>query len=87
MQLASLKDEKSLKLKVADEFMAMGGGDLEELAFDQNRVSPDLSFSFSPELSLDLGYVNRYQSKTRGGYLDQHILKMVVKHQLKSAKK
>lgn len=87
LPLASLKDEKSLKLKIANEIMAMGGGDLEELAFDQNRVSADLSFSFSPALSMDLGYVNWHQSKTRGGYLDQHILRTVVKHQLKSAKK
>ncbi|GAB2483910.1 DUF2490 domain-containing protein [Algoriphagus taiwanensis] len=87
LPLANLKDEKSLKLKIANEIMAMGGGDLEELAFDQNRISADLSFSFSSALSLDLGYVNWHQSKTHGGYLDQHILRTVVKHQLKSAKK
>lgn len=87
LPLANLKDEKSLKLKIANEIMAMGGGDLEELAFDQNRISADLSFSFSPALSLDLGYVNWHQSRTHGGYLDQHILRTVVKHQLKSAKK
>lgn len=38
--------------------MTMGGGDLEELALDQNQFSADLSFSFYPVLSLDLGYLN-----------------------------
>ncbi|WP_187175827.1 DUF2490 domain-containing protein [Algoriphagus sp. AK58] len=85
--IAKFSDQKSLKLKVADELMAMAGGKFQEFTFDQNRISVDLSLSFSPLLSLDLGYVNWYQAKISGGYLEQHILRTVIKHQLKSSKK
>lgn len=85
--LANWSEKKSLKFKLADELMAMAGGRMQELTFDQNRISADFSINFSPLLSLDLGYVNWFQSKPSGGYLEQHIIRTVLKHQLKSSKK
>lgn len=78
---------KSLNFKVANEIMAMAGGQVNQMTFDQNRISADLSIRFSPQMSLDLGYVNWHQARTQGGYLDQHILRTVIKHQLGTSKK
>lgn len=86
LPIARFSEKKSLKLKVANEFMAMAGGTYQKLTFDQNRISTDLSMSFSPQLSLDLGFVNWYQAKSSGGHLEQHLLRTVIKHQLKSNK-
>jgi hypothetical protein len=85
--LATWSEKKSLKLKLADELMAMAGGTMGDLTFDQNRISADFSINFSPLLSLELGYVNWYQSVPTGGYLEQHIVRTVVKHQIKPSKK
>jgi hypothetical protein len=78
--------EKSLKLKLADEFMAMAGGRVKQVSFDQNRISADLSIDFSSRITLDFGYVNWFQSKSTGGYLEQHIFRTVLKHQLNFTK-
>lgn len=85
--LAKFSDSKSLKLKVADELMAMAGGKLDQPIFDQNRISADLSMEVSKKISLDFGYVNWFQAKSTGGYLEQHILRTIVKHQLGSSKR
>jgi hypothetical protein len=87
LPIAKISEKKSLKFKLADELMAMVGGTVDGLSFDQNRISADFSISFSPLLSLDLGYVNWFQSKPSGGYLEQHILRTVLKHQLHASKK
>jgi hypothetical protein len=85
--LLKITDNKPLKLKLADEFMVMAGGRMKELSFDQNRISADLSLDFSPRISLDFGYLNWYQATTEGGFLEQHIFRTVVKHQISSWKK
>lgn len=84
--LAKISDNKSLKLKVADELMAMAGGKMNQFTFDQNRISADLSLEVSKKISFDFGYVNWFQAKPSGGFLEQHILRTVVKHQLSSTK-
>lgn len=85
--LAKFSDGKSLKLKAADELMVMAGGKMDQLTFDQNRISADLSMEVSKKISLDFGYVNWFQSKSTGGYLEQHILRTILKHQLGSSKR
>ena len=81
-----LSQNRSVNLKIADEIMAMLGGDFEKISFDQNRISLDLSIELSPRVSLDFGYVNWYQAKSTGGYLEQHIIRTVLKHQINFAK-
>lgn len=85
--LAKIAPNKPLKLKLADEFMVMAGGRMKELSFDQNRISADFSIDFSPRFSLDFGYLNWYQATPEGGFLEQHIFRTVMKHQISSWKK
>lgn len=85
--LAKLAETKTLRLKLANEVMAVAGGRMEKITFDQNRISADLSMEISSKISLDLGYVNWYQAKSSGGFLEQHIVRSVLKHQLSSSKR
>lgn len=85
--LAKFAETKILRLKLANEVMAMAGGKMDKITFDQNRLSADLSIEISSKISLDLGYVNWYQGKSSGGFLEQHIMRSVLKHQLSSSKR
>lgn len=80
--LAKISTSKSLSLKLGDEIMAMTGGRIGNFSFDQNRISADISLEISYRISLDFGYVNWYQAKPSGGFLEQHIFRTVLKHQL-----
>lgn len=84
--VAILAETKALKLKLADEVMAMAGGKINQITFDQNRISIDFSMDISSKISLDLGYVNWYQANSSGGFLKQHIVRTVLKHQLTLSK-
>lgn len=87
VSLAKFAETKILRLKLANEVMAMAGGRMVRITFDQNRISADLSMDISPKISLDLGYVNWYLAKSTGGFLEQHIFRSVLKHQLTPAKR
>jgi hypothetical protein len=84
--IASNYLSKSLHLKLADEIMAMSGGETGEFTFDQNRISADFSYTISPGINLELGYIFLYQSVGSGRNLSQDILRITVRHQLKKRK-
>ncbi|MDI1321941.1 MAG: DUF2490 domain-containing protein [Algoriphagus sp.] len=79
--LKKLDENRSLKLKFGDELMVMAGGKLGPLVFDQNRIYADLSLDLNPNLALELGYVNWFQSNQSGGYLERHIIRTTLRHQ------
>jgi hypothetical protein len=80
--LKKLDEKRAVKLKFGDEIMAMAGGTLGPMVFDQNRIYTDLSFDLNPALALELGYVNWFQSDQSGGYLERHIIRTTLRHQL-----
>jgi hypothetical protein len=65
----------------------MAGGKMNQITFDQNRISADLSMEVSKKISFDFGYVNWFQAKSTGGFLEQHIFRTILKHQLGSSKR
>lgn len=85
--LAELPKGRSLHFKLADEVMAMAGGEIGAVAWDQNRITGDFSLGFSPNLQLELGYVYWHQKRESGGFLDQHIIRTVVRQRLDFSKK
>jgi hypothetical protein len=80
--LKKLDEKRAVKLKFGDEIMVMAGGTLGPMVFDQNRIYADLSFDLNPSLALELGYVNWFQSDQSGGYLERHIIRTTLRHQL-----
>lgn len=80
--IAKIKGEKSLKLKIADEIMGQAGGKLEDLSFDQNRISADASLDLTPNLQVEIGYVYWHQAIPSGGSLDQHIFRTYLRHRI-----
>lgn len=73
---------KTLQLKLANEVMAMSGGEIQTFSFDQNRISADFSYEISQQVNLELGYIYLYQSLGKDRYLSQDILRITVRHQL-----
>ena len=80
--LKKLDENRSIKLKFGDEIMVMAGGKLGPMVFDQNRIYADLSFELNPALTLELGYVNWFQSDQTGGFLERHIIRTTLRHEL-----
>lgn len=80
--LKKLDDVRALKLKFGDEIMVMAGGKLGPMVFDQNRIYADLSLDLNPALTLELGYVNWFQSDQTGSYLERHIIRTTLRHDL-----
>lgn len=85
--IAKIKGEKPLKLKIADEIMGQAGGELENLTFDQNRISADVSFDLFPNFQVEMGYVFWHQAIPSGGYLDQHIFRTYLRHRIDLSRK
>lgn len=82
VSLKKLDENHAIKLKFGDEIMIMAGGRLGPMVFDQNRIYADLSFDLNPKLTLELGYVNWFQSDQSGGYPERHIIRTMLRHQL-----
>lgn len=80
--LKKLDENRAVKLKFGDEIMVMVRGTLGPMVFDQNRIYADLSFELNPALTLELGYVNWFQSDQTGGFLERHIIRTTLRHQL-----
>ncbi len=80
--LKKLDENRAIKLKFGDEIMFMAGGKIGPLDFDQNRIYADLSYDLNPSLALELGYVNWFQSDQYGGFLERHIIRTTLRHQL-----
>lgn len=80
--IAKIQGEKALKLKIANEIMGMGGGEIGSISFDQNRITSDFIFELSPKIQLEIGYVYWHQARNSGGFLDQHIIRTYLRHTL-----
>lgn len=80
--LKKLDEDRSLQLKFGDEMMVMAGGKLGPMVFNQNRIFADLSLDLNPVLALELGYINWFQSNQIGGFLERHIIRTTLRHQL-----
>ena len=85
--IAKIQGEKALKLKIANEIMGMGAGEIGAFTFDQNRISSDFSLELSPKIQLEIGYVYWHQALNSGGFLNQHIIRTYLRHTLSSKEK
>jgi hypothetical protein len=85
--IAKIQGEKALKLKIANEIMGMGAGQIGAFTFDQNRISSDFSLELSPKIQVEIGYVYWHQALNSGGFLNQHIIRTYLRHTLTSKEK
>lgn len=66
------------QLKLSNEVMLNSTSGIKR--FDQNRVFVALEKAVSQRVSVEIGYLNLWQSKTSDGYFDRHIIRATVYH-------
>jgi hypothetical protein len=85
--LFKMDEQRKLKLKLYDELFINAGNKIVTNVFDQNRVYAGLNYDILKNLSFEVGYLNWFQQKPDGDFLNRDILRFTVFHKLNLRKK
>jgi hypothetical protein len=79
-RLRQLSEGKELTGKISNEIMLQNG----QVAhpFDQNRIYAAVEFPLGKKTSLEVGYLNLFQSRIDDGYYSRNILRITFYHRL-----
>jgi hypothetical protein len=81
MTVKKFESGKTIITKLSEEIMLdQGSGAIN--SFDQNRVYLAAEFQFNKKWSVELGYLNLYQSASGGDYFARDIMRWTVFHRL-----
>ena len=73
-----------LSVKFSDEIMLNVGEKIVYNFFDQNRMYAALNYKITPNLSLEMGYLNWFQQQKSGNkFYQRDILRFTVFHKIK----
>ncbi|PJJ75475.1 uncharacterized protein DUF2490 [Thermoflavifilum aggregans] len=73
-----------LTAKLADEIMFNFGHQIVYNSFDQNRIYAGLNYGISPNVQLELGYLNWFQQRSSGNqYYNRDNIRFTLYHRLK----
>lgn len=78
---------KKIRLKVSDEIHINVGNKIVKNVFDQNRIYAGLNYEFSPNLNVDVGYMNWFQQRPDGRFFDRDILRFTIYHTISKKQK
>lgn len=67
-----------LKIKASNELHINAGNKIVKNVFDQNRLYAGLSYASTPNLSIDMGYMNWFQQKSDGSFFSRDILRFTI---------
>jgi hypothetical protein len=76
--------KKNLKIKTSNELHINAGNKITKNVFEQNRLYVGLSYTSSPSLTTDIGYMNWFQQRSDGNYFSRDILRFTVYHKIKN---
>jgi hypothetical protein len=79
--LKKYESGRSIIAKLSDEIMLNQGSGAAN-SFDQNRIYAGVEFQFNKNWSVELGYLNLYQSASGGDYFARDIIRCTVFHRL-----
>lgn len=78
------KEKRFLKGILSDEIMINGGNKIIKNTFDQNRIYAAVQVGISPNVALELGYLNSFQERTNGvDYFNRDIIRVSFIHKVK----
>jgi hypothetical protein len=78
------KEQRFLKGILSDEIMINGGNKIIKNTFDQNRIYAAVQVGVSPNVALELGYLNSFQERTNGvDYFNRDIIRFSFIHKVK----
>ncbi|SEQ18215.1 Protein of unknown function [Flavobacterium frigoris] len=78
------KDKRFLKAIFYDEIMINGGNKIIKNTFDQNRIYAAVQIGVSPNVALELGYLNSFQERVNGvDYFNRDIIRFSLIHKIK----
>jgi len=78
--------KKNLKIKTSNELHINAGNKITKNVFDQNRLYVGLSYTSSPSLTTDIGYMNWFQQRSDGNYFSRDILRFTIYHKINKNK-
>lgn len=77
------KDKQSLKGTISDEILFNFGKDNKKNTFDQNRIYLALRYHPTPNIGLELGYLNSFQRRASGiDFYDRDIMRFTIYHKI-----
>ncbi|MFZ1688112.1 MAG: DUF2490 domain-containing protein [Flavobacteriales bacterium] len=77
-----------LTLRVNDEIHLNAGEQVVMNTFDQNRIYAGISYSATPDLSIEVGYLNWFQEQPSGDdYFNRNIFRLAINHKISLEKK
>jgi len=85
--ILDLSKTNKLKFKLGNEVMLNLGSKINLNVFDQNRFYFAFGFNLTPDLSLDIGYLNWFQELNDGTFINRDIMQIVFSHKLSFKKK
>ncbi|MCC9135465.1 DUF2490 domain-containing protein [Pontibacter silvestris] len=75
--------KNELKMVLNDEVMLNTGKNVQLNTFDQNRIYAGLQWGLSPQMALELGYMNWYQQRPSGKeFYQRNITRLSLFHKL-----
>ncbi|HNF48715.1 MAG TPA: DUF2490 domain-containing protein [Chitinophagales bacterium] len=82
------KDEKEIKLKLADEIMINAGKSVGKNIFDQNRVITAFQYNFNKKIGIELSYIFWLQQLSSGDKMyNRHIMRITFINNFSISKK
>ncbi len=81
MNVRKFESGKTIIAKLSDEIMLSQGSTVPNL-FDQNRIYTGVEFQFNKKWSIELGYLNQYQSASSNDYFARDIMRWTVFHRM-----
>ncbi|TAE59300.1 MAG: DUF2490 domain-containing protein, partial [Bacteroidetes bacterium] len=82
LRLWEIGENRYLKLKLSDEIHLNAARQGNVTFFDQNRIYAGISTDLSPNLNVDIGYLNWFQQRSSTAYFNRHIVSVLVYHRL-----
>lgn len=77
------KKHQFLKAIIHDEILVNAGKAIVKNTFDQNRIYAAIQYGITPNIALELGYMNSFQRRTTGvDYYDRDIIRFSFYHKL-----
>lgn len=86
MTLKKFENGKTIIAKLSNEIMLNQGSGAAN-SFDQNRIYLGAEFQFNKKWSIELGYLNLYQSASDNNYFARDIMRCTMYHRLSLVKK
>jgi len=69
--------------KISDEIHLNAGNKISKNIFEQNRIYLGINYVFSPNASVEIGYLNWFQQRPNGDFYNRNIIRFTIFHKIR----